>query len=435
MKKNLSLFSVLIFLLLMTYFFQEKRLQRQKRDENKRDTLISSDFAHLKLPNLEAIKKKEQWWDGDHLLSHNTFRQIEKKLSEIKKIKEIKGDWKSYFSRPFIFEIDHIQWTLGDLSLDKQAFYISKDKKIYLALIEGESTHLTRNESEIASIKLQELISSLSKTRQDLRETQLFRFYPDLPLNKIVLEMDGNLPFELDLINNTTGPPPISGVFPHHKLKEKFYSLLTQATIRFEIPYSEKLKFKKLGQMSFLNKNGATKWELWLKDNKSADVIIIDSDKEKAFLMAGGSLKVFFVNIQDYWDKKVIPQKDFISFTRLKSRFTQGAKSAEVFIINKEPFDFETSSHKINKEKMEEIIQIIFNLGPKEQASRVSILSNSERKQLLSGNHLRIEVMGQELILWRKIEELIVANLSQDFKAHFSIVDENFRGTFEDVLK
>ena len=84
---------------------------------------------------------------------------------------------------------------------------------------------------------------------------------------------------------------------------------------------------------------------------------------------------------------------------------------------------------------MEEIIQIIFNLGPKEQANRVSILSNSERKQLLSGNHLRIEVMGQELILWRKIEELIVANLSQDFKAHFSIVDENFRGTFEDVLK
>ena len=58
MKKNLSLFSVLIVLLLVTYFFQEKRLQRQKRDENKRDTLISSDFAHLKLPNLEAFKKK-----------------------------------------------------------------------------------------------------------------------------------------------------------------------------------------------------------------------------------------------------------------------------------------------------------------------------------------------------------------------------------------
>jgi hypothetical protein len=84
---------------------------------------------------------------------------------------------------------------------------------------------------------------------------------------------------------------------------------------------------------------------------------------------------------------------------------------------------------------MEQLIQLIFNLGPKDQADRVSPLSASEKKQVLSEEHLRIEAMGQELLLWRKAEELIVVNLTQGFKAHFTVLDENFRGTFEDVLK
>jgi hypothetical protein len=43
--------------------------------------------------------------------------------------------------------------------------------------------------------------------------------------------------------------------------------------------------------------------------------------------------------------------------------------------------------------------------------------------------------MNQELLIWRKTEELIVANLTQGFKAHFTLLDEKFRGRFEDVLK
>ena len=435
MRRNLLLFGILVSLLVGTYFFQEVRVHNEYHEASIKDRLITEDVTHLKLPHVEATKVGISWWEGDILLSHNVFKQIERKLTEIKKIKKIEGSWESFFPNPFIFEINHTKWTIGDLSLDKQAFYIAKGDEIYLAVIEGESVQLTRNEEEIAGIKLNELVTLLSKSKKEILEDQLFRFYPKLPLDRVALDVDGSLPYELNLKENTTTPPPIKGVEVHNDLKGKFYSLLTQMNIKEEVPYNEKLKFSKLASIKFIDNSSEVEWGLWLKSKNSADAFIIDNKNKKAFLMVGGTLRAFFIQFQDYWDKKVIPPKDFKSFTRTNAVLTSGSKTASVSIINREPMSFEVKGYKVETQKMEQLVQLIFNLGPQDQANRVSILNSSERKQILSEEHLRIEVMGQELLIWRKPQELIVVNLTQGFKAHFNLLDENFLGTFEDVLK
>jgi hypothetical protein len=435
MKKNLSLLGLFILLLGLTYIFQEKRAEREYNEAQTRDRLVTTDITHVKLPGADAVKKNGSWWSGDRLLSHNTFKIIEKKLTEIKKIKSIKGDWNSFFPHPFNFEINHVPWTIGDMSLDRQGFYIAEGKNIYLAFIEGESTELTQDEKDIEAIKLNELVSALSKPAEEFKENQLFRFYPDIPLERIVISVEGNLPFELNLEKDTTLPPPIKGVAVHKDLRGKFYSLLTQMNLKEEIPYSEKLKFKQLGEVKFLSSKKIVTWQLWIRSDKSADAIIIDPVLKRSFLMIGGTLRLFFVRYQDYWDKKVIPTESFKQFTRLSTTFTQGTKSAVVTILNHEPLSFEVKGYKVEQLRMEQLIQFIFNLGPKDQADRVSLLSSTERKQILSKEHLRIDIFRQELLLWRKKEELIVVNLTQGFKAHFNLVDENFHGTFEDVLK
>lgn len=435
MKKNIALFAILVLLIVGTYFLQEKRVENERLESQKQGLLIQQEITHLKLPHIEAKKVNGQWWSGKELLSHNTFKQIEKKLSQIKQEKEVTAEWKSYFSKPFLFQVNGEDWAIGDMTLDKQSFYISRGNKIYMAYVEGESTQLTRNEAEIEGIKRDELLALLSKPAKDFFENQLFRYYPKLPMERVLVTTEGNLPYELDLKNNLTLPPPFKGVNVHEDLKGKFNSLLTQANIKAEVPYSPSLQYKKMGEVVFLDAHHKVKWELWLISDKKADAVIIDPDLKKAYSVVGGTLKLFFVNVQDFWDKKVIPQKDFESFDRLKASFVQGDKSAQVTIINKEPFDFEAPGFKVDKLKMEELLQYIFNLGPKVQGDRVSNLSSSERKELLSGNHLRVEVMGQELILWRKQEELIVANLTQGFKVHFGLLNENFRATFSDVLK
>jgi hypothetical protein len=435
MKNNIILFGILSLLVVGTYFFQEKRVEKELKDSRLKSSLIVEDIVKLDLPNVKAQKKDGQWLDGETLLSFNTFKQIEKKFSEIMKIKDISGDWKSFSRQNFTFKVNGEDWAIGDLSLDKQSFYIQREGKIYLAAIEGESHHLTTDGNEIAEIKLNELLGLLSKRKDELKELQLFRYFPNLPIDQIVIASDGDLPFELNLLSNTTNPAPIQGIEVHSNLKNKFMSLLTQATLKEIRPSTEKNRFKKISEINFINQNHKLKWELWLKSQNSADAIIIEPVSKKTFLMVGGTLKVFFVRLQDYWDKKVIPQKYFQSFSEIQVQFIQGDKSEELTIENKEPLKFIPKKFKIDSEKMEQLTQMIFNLGARDQAERVSILTKAEKKQLLSGNHLIIRVMDQELVLWRKTEELIVANVTQGFKAHFTLLDEKFLGTFEDMLK
>jgi hypothetical protein len=435
MKNNLILLGILVALISGAYLFQEKRVARELKESREESALLSTDILTLELPNIKAEKINGQWMDGKTLLSFNTFKQIEKKISEIMKIKEISGDWANFSRHSFPFKVNGENWSIGDLSLDKQSFYIKRGQKIYLAVIEGGSHHLTTHEEEIEEIKLNELLNFLSKKKNDLVELQLFRYFPTLPLGRVVISNEGDLPFELNLDSNMTQPGPISGVEVHSNLKNKFMSLLTQATIKEVTPLSEIKKFKKLGEINFLSGNQNVKWELWLKSDKSADAIIIDPLQKKSFLMVGGTLKIFFVRLQDYWDKKVIPSKDFTSFTQVNAEFIQGSKRDTITIVNKEPIEFESKKLNIDTPNMELLTQIIFNLGQRDQAERVSILTKAEKTQLLSGDYLKIRVMNQELLIWRKTEELIVANLTQGFKAHFTLLDEKFRGRFEDVLK
>lgn len=436
MKKNLVLLGVLVGLLVVTYFLQEKRVEEIFTASLVEGRVIEGKIENLKLPHIEAKKIGSEWRSDADLLSHNTFRLIEKKLLELKEIKEVDGEWESYFSNPVNFEVNGKKISIGDMSFDKKGFYISVDQRKILGFVDGENTQLTKHEEELPRIKRDELISLISKSYQDLVENQLFRYFPELPMSRAFVQVEGYLDFELNFKQNKTLPPPIKGIEVHSGLQEKFRSLITQLTIRNIIREENAVRFKKLGEIVFFNdKDESVSWELWQRNKESADAIIVSPGKKESYLMSGGTLKVFFISLQDYWDKKVIPPSEFKSFIELSMIFREGEKEAHVKVINSEPMEFKVKGFKVEKPKMEVLVSMILNLGQFDQAERVSGLSSSERKQLLSETHLRVSVFGEDLILWRKKEELIVVNLTQGFKAHFNLTDENFRADFQDVLK
>lgn len=436
MKKNLILSAVLAILVIATYFLQELKTEKQLNESLTKDHLIKSEeIKTLSWGDVEAVKRNGQWWSGDKLLSHNIFSETEKKIAHIKKLKTVDGAIENYFTNSLDFKVNGEQWRIGDLTLDRQGFYLYRNKAIMVAMMDGASGELTDDETKFAEIKLDELKKAFSFKLAELIETQLFRYYPSLPLGKVLIESEGRPRFELDFLSNQTMPPPIEGVVVHDKILEKFSSLLTQMTLKKEVSYSEGLKKSLVGKITFEKNDEKETWELWLASEKSADSYIIDSKRKKAWLMIGGTLKIFFIHNQDYWDKKVIPQHLFQQFSRLKVHFYQDDKSAEVEVVNREPLAFETSQFKIDQMKMNILFQYVFNLSDKDQADRVSQLSKSERKELLSGSHLRLEVLNQEILFWRKAHELILVNLTQGFKAHFLIRDESFSASFADMLK
>ncbi|HXH74395.1 MAG TPA: hypothetical protein VNJ08_05495 [Bacteriovoracaceae bacterium] len=436
MKKNLILFGVLIALLTAVYFLQEKRVEREYNDQLTKGKLIQGEITQLKLPAVSAVKKEGQWWSGDQLLSHNTFKQIEKKLSEITTFKDIEGDPKNFMSNAINIEVNGEPWLLGDLTLDKQAFYVSKSGKISLAFIDGPSGGTSSSEEEVGAGKVNEVKQLLLTTLPELKETQLFRFYPNLPIERVKLHAEGISHYELLIKENTTLPPPIKGVLPQADLQNKLMSVVTQIFLKEEILYNENLKYKKLATMKFSATGSKdVTWQVWLRSKDSADSVLIDDDNKRAFLMKGGSLKPFFLHVQDFWDKKVIPANAFKGFDRLPVTLTQGSKQALVHVLDREPLEFDVKNYKVKPGNMQDLMQFLLNLGERDQAHRVSQLTTTDKKQYISENRLRIDVMGQELICLRKKDELIVANLTQGFKAHFMLPFEKLNCQFEDVLE
>lgn len=431
--KNLGLFALLIALLGVTYFFQEKSTEKKFEESLVKDKLYPGEITRLSIGGLSAVKADGRWKAGDELLSHNLMRLIEEKIHQLKKMKPVTGKSEDFFTAPVEFQVNNDQIILGELSLDRQGFYLSRNGEMMLAILEGSSQEIMTDEKDIQGRKLQELKALVTKKPEELQETQLFRFYPDLPSERVVIKIPGSLPFELDLKNNTTTPPPFPGITVHEKLPAKFTSLLSQVNLKEEIPYD---KFgNKLGEITFSGEGKAVMWELFTRNNTTADAVLTDPVRKKAWLMVGGTLKVFFIQLQDYWDKKNIPPELFRPFDREPFTLTEGNLRAVVTLLNKEPLAFESSGYKVNEERMLELMSYALNLGPLDQPSRVSLLSNSERKQILSENYLQMEIFGQELVFWIKAEELIIVNLSQGYKSHFPRADVSSGFRFKDVLK
>lgn len=437
MKKNLLLFGTLAGLLLITYFFQEKKSQDAFTGAQTRDQIIGAPIETLSLPAGELTKRDESWYAGETLLSHNLMKQLERKLTEVKRTKTITGgEWGDYFPGPLSFTVNGTSYTLGEMSLDRKGFYIARDKTIMLARIEGENQELTTDEAEIDAIKLKELKQLLQQDLAALKERQLFRFYGKLPLNRAILSLEDRLDFELDLRDNHTVPPPFPGVSVHEKLQEKFLSLFTQLTLKEEVPFPKSPLVKRLGSLT-LSGDGdeSLHWELWLRSAKSADVLILDPKNQRAFDVIGGTVKLFFTGLQDYWDKKAIPAQEFRSFQRLPLTFRQGQEEGRVFVVNSEPLRFESGKHKVQEAGMNELLRFLFGLPPRDQAQRVSPLTKSEKKSILAGDYLRVRVWDEEILFWDKGQELILVNLTRGFKAHYLKTEISSGFGFKDVLK
>ncbi|MES2529205.1 MAG: hypothetical protein V4598_19115 [Bdellovibrionota bacterium] len=433
MKKNLALFGILISLLGVTYFFQEKKAERKFEENLIENKLYPGEIRQLTISGVVAKNVNGQWLSGERLLSHNLYKQIEEQVRQIKKVKDVQGEEKDFFASKVELTVNDDKLVIGDLSLDRQGFYVSQNGKIMLAILEGTNHELTEDVQDIQATKLNEFKVVIMKNPKELSETQLFRFYPDLPMERVTIKVPGTLPFELDFVHNTTTPPPFPGITVHEKLPQKFMSLLSQVTLIESIPNG--VFGEKLSEITFMKEGKAVMWELFMKNKKTADAVLVDPVRKQAWSMVGGTLKVFFIQLQDYWDKKNIPPFEFKNFDRENMILTEGSLRTVVTLLNQEPLGFESSAYKVNQEKMLELVSYALNLGPLDQARRVSLLSNSEKKQILSEKHLRLEIFGQELLYWVKAEEIIIVNLSQGYKSHFPLADISGGFRFKDVLK
>jgi hypothetical protein len=169
MKKNLALAGLLAALLIVTYFVQEKRVEREYVEARKKGKLVEGEITSMKFGAVTAVKKNQQWWQGTQLLSHNALKLLEERLRQLTSIKDITDPNAPVFNDAVAFEINGEPWRLGDLSLDKQSFYVSKGTKVYLAFVDGEGGVVAQDEAELEAKKLTELKGLLTKDLRTLK--------------------------------------------------------------------------------------------------------------------------------------------------------------------------------------------------------------------------------------------------------------------------
>lgn len=426
MKLNLWLFIVLVALITGTYFFQEKRVEEDFKKSLTAQRLITEDVSFIETSSFRAQKIDQQWTNEGKLLSHNELTRLSRMLKNIKEIKKVDGVEVAGVK----FRVNDTSLTLGELNLDKSAFYLKKNDEVYLAVIDTESSQLHTHEDNLNEMKLDELKSLLVKSNSELLERQLFRYYPELEYESVAIKADGALDFELDFKNNTTLPAPMKGVEVHEDLGGKFRSLITQINIKKEVKADLQLKKNKLAEMTFLPSE--LKWEVYLPNKDRADAYLFDSEG-RAFEAVGGTLRVFLIQLQDYWDKKIIPPSEFKKFDSLVVKFYQGPEELRITVKNREPLEFE-SDENLALEKVSKLFDVLFNLSEFDQGQRVSNLTTSQLRQILSEESLRAEIMGQELAIVSYGQEIIVANITHEYKVHFLKL-ENFPLSIKDMIK
>ena len=427
MKSNLWLFGILLALIAGTYFFQEKRVEENFQKSLVAGKLIKEKITSIETPTFKAQLDKGRWTFEGELLSHNDLSRLVNILESVSEIKTLEAD-------PGVeglsFKLNGNSYSLGTMNLDQSGFYFKVNDKNYVAIIETDSRQIHSDNENLNNIKFNELKNLLSKTQSELIEKQLFRYYPDLQFETALIRPDGALDFEIDFKNNTTLPAPMKGIEVHQDLAAKFQSLIREIKIKGVVKADPKLKKNKMGEIDFLPQD--LKWEIYLPYKNKADVFLFDS-KGRAYEVIGGTLKVFLIQLQDYWDKKIIPPSEFKTFDVLNVTLTQGTEELILKIKNREPLEFE-SDQKIKMDRVDLLFQVIFNLSHFDQGQRVSNLTTSQYRQLLSEDNLRMEIMGQELVIVSYGQEIIVANITQEYKVHFTRI-ENFPLNIKDMLE
>lgn len=432
MKNNLLLFIIFVILLGGTYVWIERpdREWWKKHDETYRLREMAEQAHSFGVQGKKWKWVNNKWVSGNDLMSLSVWPKWKRIFSNLKVEREIilpPGMKKeNYLGEGFPITLNDVSYVIGEKTIDGKGIYVlevNSDKIFQMSLFPTD-----------LFIMLDEV---KTKSALDMVEKRVFAYLSDVNFTKVSFETPGILSFELDLHKKETNPKPIPGVLLHPHLDQKFWHEMELLQFTEQIKPDKNLLYQRMASLGFiLDDKKVLNIELHRIGPSNADAVVFIPEKNLMFRIKGNTAKVFFDQVQDYWDRKVIPRDVFKAFTEMRVQFVLGDKEATVNVINQEPLSFGSSQPeiKLKEDKLQNLFSVLFNLGQYDEASRVSILTKSERQQFQNESHIRMNVFGQDLMLIRKTNELIVVNFTQGFKAHFILFDISIGDQWEDFF-
>ena len=344
MKKNLFFMGVLSALLIFTYFFEELGQSKKKLLEESENRLFD---AH----KLGTMLKFSTMNQNEIIYLNNNF--YTKKLNYPVSPEEIKYFFdvlsrikiKRYLSKQevseknidlfipdlnrkviFEFEKGKVEFILGKKMQTDPSFYIlvktEVDELVVVAYDDSplEGIYVEENVHQ-NSEKYNRLVRAFSMTEENFVDRKILKYLDWETLSKnlteIKIENLRNIPFSIYSPKQTTNPEVLKGL----RFNEEYYLVFLGALMNMQaqniwLPENG-IEYKDQIAHMVLTLDKKIDLKLFRKYGSQTGFFVKTNLEETIYEIDQNIVRLFFSNVQDFWDKRVIPE----SFVKENKQF------------------------------------------------------------------------------------------------------------------
>lgn len=337
-NKNVLLFLVLILLLVGTYIFEERGTINKKFETDRASQLLDTqkmgDLVSIKANTINLVKRGEFFYDPANNIVVSDLRLDEyfTILSSLRTIKSIpqeeiqKAGLNQFIpenapSIEFGFDKGFLKFTLGAKVQFDQSFYmqVTKENREEVYLVQDISADPGAYQSEedyrTSDVKYKRVLYLFYLTNKYFYDTQIFRGldYKEDKINfdEMAISTFRNKKFLLDFKKTQTLPIPPKSVGYFEDNWISFHQFLTNLEGKEIIyPFEKKQLDEVVSHFEIKDRTGK-KIDLLLYKTyqKKPGYYLTTSLSDYLYEIDGKVAQHFFVNIQDFWNKKFWPSE------------------------------------------------------------------------------------------------------------------------------
>ena len=443
--KNLVLFLVLVLGLVATYLFEEKSNLATKLELEKKSALLDTqklgDIQGIQGIKLNFEKRGQFFFDKDNNLQLaearlNEFFQILSglKVKTFLNQEEVKKVGVSFYipdpsmKMTFRFEKGEMTFRLGKKLDYDQSFYMEviKDNVSQVVIVSDESpdpgVYQSDEEYRKSDAKYKRLEVVFLLTNIYFYDTRVFKNfnYTDERINfkTISIATFRNRKYAVDFEKSQTIPPPPKGVNYYEDNWVSFLEMLTKLEGKnIYYPAEPALLKEILSEFEVVDREGR-KYTLHVYKiyGEESGYFLKTSLDNIVYQLRPEVAQYFFVNIQDFWQKRISPKNQEYNFkVSFFDQKTETVKISDKELFKVLPVDSRYTEASIRALEFKRLIEFF-----KSEGNHISDLTLSP-SELLKKNIMRVQFDNRNLSVILEENEAIIVDLDLKIMIHYYI--------------
>jgi len=469
MKKNSIILGILIGLIAFIYWFEELGQQKRRLSIEQKTTAIKLNFEQIQkisLPAVTLIKKNNQYIvkDQNYPVDKEVLDNLLFRLGHLKIIRKFTNDERAKFNLDDLFSQNapkvgfHFPgytffYQIGRKTLHDNTFYVRNwgQNVDELSLVQDNSPFdgIYLSEKSVHDQKYHQLLQLLNLPENQFFDRRVFTFnFALTKINQIAFENQRNRPFKLIFLpHHKTLPEVLNGLgYQSAQFLQISRDLLNLKGVKVFLTPTKRLS-EKVSTIKFETQSKKQViLELNRKFGKTKGFFVKRSDQNIVYQLNDVDARIFYANVQDFWDKSVNfgrplgkSDEQMELFFENKNLKKQLYFNVEIPLAQKIDIKLNKTSLKSlqdrlapNQPAFRELLSLVLNENPSLSAYRVSELGQNYDHLLEQNYHkgqgFKFTIGGVPLRVAKRADELIISNLEKRYNLHYLVPSDKMIG-------